>query len=87
MVCLHGTDPSTIYLSAWARVQGMTVADLDRALYEERSLIKHLAMRRTLFVFRRETMGAARREPAIALPTPNGDASSPMSKGEPARRR
>ena len=59
MVCLHGTDPSTIYLSAWARVQGMTVADLDRALYEERSLIKHLAMRRTLFVFPRETMGAA----------------------------
>ena len=35
----------------------MTVGDLDRALYEDRSLVKHLAMRRTLFVFPRESMG------------------------------
>jgi Winged helix DNA-binding domain len=59
MVCLHGTDPATIYLSAWARTDGMTVADLDRALYVDRSLVKHLAMRRTLFVFPRETIGFA----------------------------
>jgi hypothetical protein len=57
MTCLHGTDPVTIYLSAWARVDGMKVADLERALYRDRSLIKHLAMRRTLFVLPRETMG------------------------------
>ena len=56
MVCLHATDPATVYLSAWARVDGMTVADLERALYVDRSLVKHLAMRRTLFVFPRETM-------------------------------
>jgi hypothetical protein len=59
MVCLHGTDPSTIYLSAWARVEGMTVDDLEHALYVDRSLVKHLAMRRTLFVFPRETLGFA----------------------------
>ncbi len=59
MVCLHATDPATVYLSAWARVEGMAVADLERALYVERSLVKHLAMRRTLFVFPRETMDAA----------------------------
>ena len=59
MVCLHGTDPATVYLSAWARVDGMTVADLDRALYVDRSLVKHLAMRRTLFVFPRATLAAA----------------------------
>jgi winged helix DNA-binding protein len=57
MVCLHGTDPATVYLSAWARVDGMTVTDLERALYVDRSLVKHLAMRRTLFVFPRESMG------------------------------
>lgn len=56
VVCLHGTDPATVYLSAWARVDGMTVSDLDRALYADRSLVKHLAMRRTLFVFSRETL-------------------------------
>jgi Winged helix DNA-binding domain len=59
MVCLHGTNSSTVYLSAWARVEGMTVSDLDQALYMDRSLVKHLAMRRTLFVFPRETLGFA----------------------------
>jgi hypothetical protein len=59
LVALHGTDPSTIYLSAWARVDGMTVSDLERALYDDRSLVKHLAMRRTLFVFPREALGGA----------------------------
>jgi Winged helix DNA-binding domain len=59
LVCLHATDPATVYLSAWARVWEMTVADMDRALYRDRSLVKHLAMRRTLFVFPRETMGDA----------------------------
>jgi Winged helix DNA-binding domain len=59
MVCLHASDPATVYLSAWARVDDMTVADLDRALYVDRSLVKQLAMRRTLFVFPRETLGPA----------------------------
>ena len=59
MVCLHATDPSTVYLSAWARVDGMTVPDLERALYVDRSLVKHLAMRRTLFVFPRATLSVA----------------------------
>ncbi len=59
LVCLHGTDPASVYLSARARVPGMTVSDLERALYTDRSLVKHLAMRRTLFVFPRETLPAA----------------------------
>jgi hypothetical protein len=59
LVCYHATDPATVFLAAWARVDGMTVEDLERALYAERSLVKHLAMRRTLFVFPRETMGDA----------------------------
>ncbi|MGH2846721.1 MAG: winged helix DNA-binding domain-containing protein, partial [Thermoleophilaceae bacterium] len=59
MVCLHGTDPATVYLSAWARVEGMALSDMDRALYVDRSLVKHLAMRRTLFVFPRATLGVA----------------------------
>jgi hypothetical protein len=57
MACLHATDPATVYLSAWARVDGLTVADVDRALYTDRTLVKHLAMRRTLFVLRRELFG------------------------------
>ena len=56
MVCLHGTDAPTVYLSAWARVADVTVADLDEALYADRSLVKHLSMRRTIFVFPRHVL-------------------------------
>ena len=50
LVCLHATDPGTVYLSARARVPAFTVADMDRALYDDRTVVRHLAMRRTLFV-------------------------------------
>lgn len=59
IVCLHGTDPVSVYLSAYTRVDGMRVSAMERALYLDRSLVKHLAMRRTLFVFPRGTLGAA----------------------------
>lgn len=59
VVCLHATDPASVYLSAWARMDAMEVADVDRALYEDRTLVKHLAMRRTLFAFPREVLPAA----------------------------
>ena len=52
LVALHATDPATPYLSLWARVAGFAVADTDAELYERRSLVKHLAMRRTLWTVR-----------------------------------
>lgn len=59
LLALHATDPATVFLSAWARVDGLTVAEMERSLYERRTLVKQLAMRRTLFVFRREDLGYA----------------------------
>ena len=50
MLALHATDPSTVYLSAWARLRSPTVAELDRALYDDRVLVRILGMRRTMFV-------------------------------------
>jgi hypothetical protein len=50
VVCLHATDPSTVYLSAWARVSELTIEAVGRALYEDRLLVRMLAMRRTMFV-------------------------------------
>lgn len=50
-VGLHATDPATPYLSLWARVDGFRLVDLDVPLYGDRTLVKHLAMRRTLWVF------------------------------------
>lgn len=59
IVALHATDPATVYLSAWARVDGVRRADVERALYTDRTLVKQTAMRRTLFVFPRATLPAA----------------------------
>lgn len=58
MTALHSTEPATVYLSLHARVEQLSVADVDRALYDDRSLVKQLAMRRTLFVFERDLLPA-----------------------------
>jgi hypothetical protein len=47
---LHATDPGSVYLAARARVRGFEVADLERALYDDRRLLRVLGMRRTMFV-------------------------------------
>jgi hypothetical protein len=57
MTCLHATEPASVYLSAFARVEASR-ADIDRALYDDRSVVKQLAMRRTLFVFPRDVLPA-----------------------------
>jgi hypothetical protein len=59
MTVLHATVAASVHLSCWARVHGLRVADVDRAFYRDRSLMKQLAMRRTLFVFPRDLLPAA----------------------------
>jgi len=56
LIGLHATDPASVYLSAWARIEGVTHADIDRALYDDRTVVKHLAMRRTVWGVARELM-------------------------------
>jgi hypothetical protein len=58
MTVMHATEPATVYLSYWARVASVSLAQIDRALYTDRSLVKQLAMRRTLFVFPRDLLPA-----------------------------
>ncbi|HEY5821556.1 MAG TPA: winged helix DNA-binding domain-containing protein [Propionibacteriaceae bacterium] len=51
LVALHSSDPVTVYLSALARMANPSLAAVDRALYgEDRTLFRHHAMRRTLWV-------------------------------------
>lgn len=57
MTCLHATEPATVYLSAFART-GASRAEIDRALYDDRHVVKQLAMRRTLFAFPRDLLPA-----------------------------
>ncbi|MBD8868934.1 winged helix DNA-binding domain-containing protein [Nocardioides donggukensis] len=71
MTVLHATEPATVYLSLRARVSGLRLADVDRALYDDRTLVKQLAMRRTLFVF-----------PVDLLPAAWGSASARVAEQE-----
>ena len=50
IIGLHGTDPASVYLAAWARTREIDQAAIEHALYEERSLVRMLGMRRTVFV-------------------------------------
>ena len=54
MVALHSTDPATVFLSTWARTLDFTVSDLEAALYDDRTLVRMLGMRRTLWVVPRD---------------------------------
>jgi Winged helix DNA-binding domain len=49
VVGLHGTDPASVYLAAWART-GASRAAIEHALYGEGTLVRMLGMRRTVFV-------------------------------------
>ncbi len=51
VVCLHATDPPSVHLSCWARSDTVSVGDVERALYETRSLVRQQSMRETIFVF------------------------------------
>ena len=50
LVALHGTDPASVYLSVLARSRTPATDAIDRALYEDRTLVRLLGMRRTMFV-------------------------------------
>ncbi|MEY2420377.1 MAG: hypothetical protein QOI95_444 [Acidimicrobiaceae bacterium] len=50
LIGLHGTDPASIFLSAAARMKRPHIESIERALYDDRTIVRMLAMRRTLFV-------------------------------------
>jgi Winged helix DNA-binding domain len=59
MTALHATEAATPYLSLFARIDTFVRTDLEAALFESKTLVKQLAMRRTLFVFPRDLLAAA----------------------------
>ena len=58
LVCLHATDAVTVFLAVQARTERVRQADVERALYDDRSLVRILAMRRTLWAVPRELLPA-----------------------------
>ncbi|MEU5046986.1 winged helix DNA-binding domain-containing protein [Streptomyces griseorubiginosus] len=53
LVALHGSDPATVHLAVGARLvdSSGTVAETERALYEDRTLVRMHGMRHTVFAF------------------------------------
>jgi hypothetical protein len=50
LVVLHATDTASAFLQARARMSVSSPSQIGHELYEERSVLRMLAMRRTLFM-------------------------------------
>lgn len=50
LVVLHSSDPVSVYLSAVLRMESPSLPAVEKALYDDRALIRHHGMRRTLWV-------------------------------------
>jgi hypothetical protein len=94
LLALHATDPASVYLSVLARSTRTTLADVSEAMYERRSLVRWMAMRRTLFLLPRgdvpviqaavsAPLAATLRRRLISLLERNG--SEPPIEGEVGR--
>ena len=55
LTALHSADPVTPHLAAGMRMADPSIAAVEAALYEDRSVVRHHGMRRTLWVFTPET--------------------------------
>ncbi len=49
LTAVHGTDPGSTVLGILARARDAEVAGIERALYDDRSIVRLLGMRRTVF--------------------------------------
>ena len=50
LIALHSSDPATVHLSAATRMTNPSIKAVEDALYEERTIVRHHAMRRTIWV-------------------------------------
>ncbi|MFI7497365.1 winged helix DNA-binding domain-containing protein [Streptomyces sp. NPDC049687] len=69
LVALHGTDPATVYLAIGARLgdSARTVPETERALYEDRTLVRMHGMRNTVFVFPTELTAVVHASTGLAV--------------------
>ncbi len=57
LVAFHSSDPTSVHLAAWARAPSPGTTALETALYDDRTLVRLLGMRRTMFVVPRSLAG------------------------------
>jgi hypothetical protein len=54
LVAVHSTDPASVYLGILSRMADGSLSSVEQALYTDRTLVRLLGMRRTVFVTTRE---------------------------------
>ncbi len=59
LVGLHGSDPATVFLSAAVRMRSPSIEATEASLYDQRTLVRHHAMRRTVWIMDVDTMRRA----------------------------
>jgi winged helix DNA-binding protein len=59
LVGLHSSDPTTVFVSAMARLREPSIEAIEASLYDDRALLRMHAMRRTLWVFPLELAAVA----------------------------
>ena len=74
MVALHATDAASVYLEARARMADSSPETIEHELYTERSVLRLIAMRRTLFLV-----------PLADVPTVHAAASREVAERERRR--
>lgn len=74
MTVLHATEAASVHLALQARTSGLSLHDVEDALYSSRTLVKQSAMRQTLFAF-----------PLDLLPAAWGSASARIARSMRAR--
>ncbi len=67
LVALHSSDPASVYLSAMARMATPSIEAVSDALYEQRSVVRLHAMRRTIWVFTRSAAKSAHAACAVGI--------------------
>ena len=69
LVALHGTDPASVFLAVGARLAdaARTVPETERALYEDRTLVRMHGMRHTVFVFPTELVPVVHASTGLAV--------------------
>jgi hypothetical protein len=67
LAALHATDPATVYLTAMARMRSPSIEAVADAIHERRSIVRHHAMRRTVWMFEPPLARAAHASCTAAL--------------------
>ncbi len=67
LLVLHATDPASVYLAVAARSTDLLPDQISAALYEDRSVIRMLGMRRTIFVVPTELAPVVQHSSAAAV--------------------